>query len=98
MGHSIALELKLQNFEVSHNKPSFLQVRLLPLDKQKGEGGRYGFASSQLSTIGRYREQAAALHEEHAAGHLEEFEYRARLKVALANALWASNEPSSPFA
>ena len=73
------------------------QVRLLPQDKLKGESGRYGFASSQLSTIGRYREQASALHDEHAAGHLEEFEYRARLKVALANALWASNEPASPF-
>ena len=65
-------------------------VKLMPRDKQESSG-RLGFAPASLSTLGRYREQAAVLHQQHAAGHLEEFEYRACLKAALANAFWSSS-------
>lgn len=65
-------------------------VKLLPRNNQAPRG-RLGFATSQLSTIGRYREKAAALQELHTAGNLEEFEYRACLKIALANTYWSAN-------
>eukprot|EP00038_Savillea_parva_P001797 m.107453 g.107453 ORF g.107453 m.107453 type:complete len:826 (-) comp10621_c0_seq1:3531-6008(-) len=65
-------------------------VKLMPRDKQTPRG-RLGFAPSQLVTIGRYREKAMALQEQHTAGNLEDHEYKACLKAALANAYWSAN-------